>query len=201
MAIVTRWRMPPESWNGYARTRSAGEGMPTCPSSEMAVAFASALSIVVWSLRDSVIWRSIRTTGLSEVIGSWKTMAILAPQMSRRVASGASTISVPSKRMDPDCVVFDRGRSPMIERDRTVLPEPDSPTMPRVSPRPSSSETPSTAVRSPRGVLKVVRRSLTVSRGPERSSACGNASVAVVSLLTAWTPARRRTDGGCRPPG
>ena len=29
MAIITRWRMPPESWCGYSRTRRSGSGMPT----------------------------------------------------------------------------------------------------------------------------------------------------------------------------
>ena len=29
MAIITRWRMPPESWCGYSRTRRLAAGMPT----------------------------------------------------------------------------------------------------------------------------------------------------------------------------
>src|ERR671935_64830 len=29
MAIITRWRMPPESWCGYSRTRRRASGMPT----------------------------------------------------------------------------------------------------------------------------------------------------------------------------
>jgi hypothetical protein len=36
-----------------------------------------------WCRRLSVICRPIFTTGLSEVIGSWKTMAISLPQISR----------------------------------------------------------------------------------------------------------------------
>ena len=36
MAPTTRWRMPPESWGGKARSRSAGEGMRTEASSEAA---------------------------------------------------------------------------------------------------------------------------------------------------------------------
>ena len=48
------------------------------------------------------------------------------------------------------------GSRPMIERESTDLPEPDSPTMPIVLPRSSVSDTPSTARTSPRGVLKNV---------------------------------------------
>ena len=51
-----------------------------------------------------------------------------------------------------------------MERERTVLPEPDSPTTPSVSPRRSVSETPSTAGSGPLGVMKVVRRSRTSRR-------------------------------------
>ena len=49
----------------------------------------------------------------------------------------------------------------MIERDRIVLPEPDSPTTPSVRPRSRVSETPSTALTVPRSVRKWVRRSST----------------------------------------
>ena len=34
-------------------------------------------------MSDSVIWRPIFITGFSEVIGSWKTIAISVPQSSR----------------------------------------------------------------------------------------------------------------------
>ena len=44
----------------------------------------------------------------------------------------------------------------MIERDSTVLPEPDSPTTPSVRPRSSAKLTPSTALTRPRGVRKWV---------------------------------------------
>ena len=34
MAIMTRWRMPPDIWCGYSSTRCSGEGMPVfCMSS------------------------------------------------------------------------------------------------------------------------------------------------------------------------
>jgi hypothetical protein len=48
MAITTRWRMPPESWWGYSRTRLAGSGMPTEVSRATASSLASALSMSMW---------------------------------------------------------------------------------------------------------------------------------------------------------
>ena len=36
MAIMARWRMPPESWCGYSLTRCCGSGMPTSCSISMA---------------------------------------------------------------------------------------------------------------------------------------------------------------------
>src|SRR5205085_838500 len=47
----------------------------------------------------------------------------------------------------------------------TLLPQPDSPTMPSVSPGTTSNETPSTARVTPSAVKKWVRRSRTLSSG------------------------------------
>ncbi len=54
----------------------------------------------------------------------------------------------------------------MIERDRIVLPEPDSPTMPIVLPRSSVNETPSTALTKPASVRNAVLRFSTSRSGP-----------------------------------
>src|SRR5438105_8316917 len=56
--------------------------------------------------------------------------------------------------------------SRMIERLVTDFPEPDSPTMPKVSPRFRSKLMPSTALTVPSSVSKYVRRSLTERRFP-----------------------------------
>ena len=86
----------------------------------------------------------------------------------------------------------------MIERDSTVLPEPDSPTMPKVLPRSTDSETPSTARTVPRVVRKAVWRSSTTSNGPDGSPTSGNSRLVVPAL-----GARRFTAGphGCRSVG
>jgi hypothetical protein len=58
-------------------------------------------------------------------------------------------------------IVLRFGFSPMIVRQVTLLPQPDSPTMPRVCPFSTEKETPSTARTIPSSVWKEVCRSLT----------------------------------------
>ncbi len=53
---------------------------------------------------------------------------------------------------------------PMIVSDVTDLPDPDSPTTPRVSPRSRVYETPSTALTTPSWVWKYILRSSTSRR-------------------------------------
>ena len=53
----------------------------------------------------------------------------------------------------------------MMDRDKTLLPEPDSPTTPSMLPRSSVNETPSTARAIPWGVTKCVWRSTTSKKG------------------------------------
>src|SRR5580698_3523346 len=103
-------------------------------------------------------------TGSNAVAGSWK---IIATRLPRRSASALPVIdrtSSPSSLMLPDHLVRCAGCSFRIERRVTLLPDPDSPRMPSVSPRFTSKLTPFTAwiVRS--GVTKVTLRSLTESR-------------------------------------
>ena len=82
-AMTTRWRMPPESLPGYSPNRFSGAGIFTAVSSWIAVSLAFWRSIpsLIWS--DSVICLPIFMTGLSDVIGSWKTMASSEPHNSR----------------------------------------------------------------------------------------------------------------------
>jgi hypothetical protein len=108
-----------------------------------------------WCRRLSVICRPIFTTGLSEVIGSWKTMAISLPQISRISLLETFRRSLPWKRIWPAAGIAARfGRRFMTERESTVLPDPDSPTIPIVLPCSRVKETPSTALTMPRGVSK-----------------------------------------------
>ena len=65
MAIITRWRMPPDSWKGYLGSAPRGRGCRP-RRRESAVSLASALSSLQVELSDSVIWLPIRFTGLSD---------------------------------------------------------------------------------------------------------------------------------------
>ncbi len=52
MAIIARWRMPPESWCGYSRARRSGSGIRTSRS------ISTALSRAAW--RDQVLVQADR---------------------------------------------------------------------------------------------------------------------------------------------
>jgi hypothetical protein len=54
----------------------------------------------LWITSASAIWRSIVCSGLSEVIGSWKTIAMRLPRTSRSLPSLAPTSSSPLKRIE-----------------------------------------------------------------------------------------------------
>ena len=91
--------------------------------------------------------------GSSEPYGSWKMICIR-----RRYLRSSSVLrlnrSTPSKRTVP--LVASRSR--IIARPIVLLPQPDSPTSPSVSPRRTSTVTPSTALTEPLTVLKMPAR-------------------------------------------
>ncbi|MCY1248375.1 hypothetical protein D9M72_617990 [compost metagenome] len=70
MAIITRWRMPPESSCGYCINRRAGSVMCTASSMRSATASAAPPSDPWCSRIASVSCAPIDITGLSDVIGS-----------------------------------------------------------------------------------------------------------------------------------
>ena len=81
IAIITRWRMPPENSCGYMRMRRAASGIRTDSSASIARFVASLRDSLRCSCSVSVIWRSIVRNGLSDVIGSWKIIAIRSPRI------------------------------------------------------------------------------------------------------------------------
>ncbi len=127
--------MPPESWCGYSSKRFSGSGMCTERSSSMPLSLAVALSMPRFLRSGSVICLPIFITGFSDVIGSWKTIAMSLPQKRRILLSGRFKISWPAYFTLPLRITLRLGSRLMIERLSTVLPEPDSPTMPSVLPR------------------------------------------------------------------
>ena len=83
-------------------------------------------------------------------MGSWKTIEIWLPRMVRMAASSSPMRSTPSRRMEPP--TMRPGGSEirrMSESAVTLLPQPDSPTIASVAPRPSEKDTPSTALTRP----------------------------------------------------
>src|SRR6478672_415290 len=110
------------------------------------------------------------STGLSDVIGSWKIMEIASPRILRISVSGNASRSRPSKTTRPPTV---RPGGDAIRRridsDVTLLPQPDSPTTASVSPRPTENETPSTARTTPSRVKKYVFKPRTSRSGAEDS--------------------------------
>ena len=179
--------------------RRSGSGTRTDSSSEIASSSPNCLVTSRWVWIASVICLPIFSTGLSEVIGSWKTIAMLAPQKRRISLGDASPISSPSKRIDPRRTTCLRGSSPMTERESTVLPDPDSPTMPSVRPRSRVNDTPSTERTSPRMVSKPVSTSVTSSSGaPGRASGNSVADEVVVTASHTRLPARRSGPGSRR---
>src|SRR5438034_1361049 len=88
----------------------------------------------------------MESTGFSEVIGSWKIIAISRPRTRRISSSESVRRSRPLKVTFPP-TIWPAGceTSRMIESALTLLPQPDSPTSATVSPSFTSHETSSAA--------------------------------------------------------
>ncbi len=107
-------------------------------------------------------------TGLSALIGSWNTIERCAPRI--RWSSCADSVSrlrspYPARCTLPVERAGGDGISPAIVRHVTLLPQPLSPTSPRISRSPTVNDTPSTARTTPASVAMYVRRSSTSSTG------------------------------------
>src|SRR5205809_6705088 len=104
-------------------------------------------------------------TGFSEVIGSWKIIEILLPRKSVSSSWFISRIFSSLKLISPPTILpggFATNR--ITESAVTLLPQPLSPTTPRVSPGMIVKETSSTAFTTPARVKKYVLRLFTSSR-------------------------------------
>ncbi len=131
IAIMTRWRMPPDSSCGYCLTRRSGLLMPTALSDSIALSQAAFFDRPWWRMTASAIWSPTVNTGLRLVIGSWKIIAMSLPRTWRISSSGSASRSRPSNRISPVGISAGGMSSRrMIDSDVTLLPQPDSPTMP-----------------------------------------------------------------------
>ena len=142
IAIITRWRMPPEKRCGYslqrARARRDAHALEDAQRLRLARPRRAGRGD---SVSASAIWKPTVSTGLRLVIGSWKIIAISLPRTLRISSSRSASRSRPSS----SDAALDRGRSPprrsrMSDSAVTLLPEPDSPTIASVSRGSSSKE-------------------------------------------------------------
>src|ERR1041384_4080104 len=141
--------------------------MPTWSSSSVARMSAAFLFMPKCVSSASRICRPIVSTGFNDVIGSWKIIAISLPRILRSSLSRSVSRSRPPKSVVPPVTRPARGRMPSSESAVTLLPQPDSPTMPSVSPAATSNEMPLTAWTVPRWVWNSTRRPSTWRRAGE----------------------------------
>ena len=115
--------------------RSFACGIPTRSSTSTARSRACSLVTSRCSLTASAICLPTVIVGFREVSGSWKIMPISLPRIWRMSSSETVLISRPSSLMLPLTIDPPVGSSLMIDSAVIVLPHPDSPTIPSVSPR------------------------------------------------------------------
>ena len=154
MAPTMRCRMPPDIWCGNSRRRWSGAGMRTSASRLRARAHARRRPTPSCTRTGSATWSPTVKSGFSEAIGSCRIIAMRLPRMRRISVGDLASRSSPSKRSAPPTMRAAGGSSRRMDSASVVLPEPDSPTMPSVSPARSVSDTSSTArtTRVPRAV-------------------------------------------------
>ena len=134
MAIMARWRIPPENSCGHWRARCSGCGMPTRRRRFTDSRKASFFEISRCVTKTSEIWFPTRWTGLRAVRGSWKIMLTLSPRNVRISSGGSFRRSTPRNRTCPEMRASFLVTRPITVSQLTLLPEPDSPTTPSVSP-------------------------------------------------------------------
>ena len=145
MAPTMRWRMPPDISCGYWVTRVSGDGMRTAFRRSRARRHAAPRPAPSCTRIGSATWSPIVNSGFSDAIGSCRIIAIRLPRTCRISSSDFCTRSSPSNSILPLTIRAAAGRTRKMVRAKVLLPEPDSPTMPRVSPALMRSDTSSTA--------------------------------------------------------
>ncbi len=146
--------------------RFSGELMPTISSISAACRLASFLVRLRCNRVISIICCWTVINGFSAVMGSWKIIAILRPRIDCSLRSFIVNKSSPPKTARPPSMrPGGLGTKPITAKLVTLLPLPDSPTRPTVSPGATSNETPRTARTLPSSVLKLTCRSSTLRIG------------------------------------
>ena len=123
--------------------------MPTSSSSSPASASARRFEICSCARIMSTNWSPTRMTGLSAFIALWKTIETLRQRNRRRSSALFPTRSSPRKRTLPPTTRAGGRRIWRTAFATVVLPQPDSPARPTISPARISRSTPSTARTGP----------------------------------------------------
>ena len=200
IAIITRWRMPPENSCGYWAIRLSGVGTPTSRSSSTACSSASRRLTSRCSRIASRSCAPTVITGFSEPSASWKIMAIVPPRTARSSRSLARRRSISPQRSSPREMRPGGSIRPRIASASVDLPEPDSPTMPMRCPGSTVRLTPSTAVTTPCSVGNSTTRSeIWRTAEPVGATSAGAASVPAPCGVTPPPPAPRRAHRVRRP--
>ena len=179
-AMATRCCWPPESWRGRRRSKLSGGSRPTAANRARARSRASAWLARPWISSGSATASPTVIWGLRQASGSWNTI-----WMRRRARRSSAPFrlrrSRPSSRTDPPRT----GARPIRARQRLLLPQPEAPTRPTVSPSWRLRLTPSTAL-SQRGCQGGEGRGCQL-RSSSISSTSGRSGIA-----SATPPSRRR---------
>src|SRR6266851_4254 len=169
--------------------------MLTAASFSMAATRAWAGRTLAWRMRMSSICRPIGRIGLSAARGFWKIIASSRPRISCSVFSLAARRSSPPKRMRPAVTRAAASRMPMMAKAVTDFPEPDSPTMPSVSPRDSEKPTRSSARTVPERVRNSTARSSISSSAMSLIGACSCAHAGIDNVAQAVAEQVEAEDG------
>ncbi len=174
IASMTRWLMPPESWCGKASRRRSGSGISTSFSSCSARARRALREPPSCSAIVSISWKATVNDGFRLEVGSWKIMAISAPSSARRSRCAIARRSRPAKKSRSALTRPGSSTRPSSDSAVTLLPDPDSPTIPTTSPGAIEKLTSSTATRdAPPAANSTRRRSTSSSAAMAIASASG----------------------------
>ena len=137
-AIAMRCRCPPE--NSCGKSVADRRASPTTSRSFSTRLRTSAEGSFSCVTSGSAMIASTRMRGFNDAKGSWNT-AWTPRRYPRTPAASSPFSSRPSKRITPDVGSSSFKMSLAV----VVLPQPDSPTRPRLRPRSTENDTPSTA--------------------------------------------------------
>ena len=119
--------------------------MPTSSISSAARARASSFEIFRCAFIMSTNWSPTRISGLSEFIALWKTIETFCQRNCRTFSLLSFVRSSPRNRISPLVTCAGARSSCMIAFAIVLLPQPDSPASPTISPSPMLRLTWSTA--------------------------------------------------------